>query len=71
MILYHGSSVKVEKPSISYSRIKTDFGKGFYTTPYREQAIERLRYEKPNLQYCFKNQETIDKFLTFNNSEEL
>jgi hypothetical protein len=160
MILYHGSSVSVEKPQISFSRTKTDFGQGFYTTPYREQAekwakrfkrfsnegvisefsfnensivsgeisvlefesysdewldfvtdcrkgiiienrydliigsvandkvfdaieayfngfyskekaIEKLRYEKPNLQYCFKSQRAIDEYLKFNKSEEL
>jgi hypothetical protein len=160
MILYHGSSVEVKKPDLVYSRIKTDFGTGFYTTPYREQAekwamrfkrseksgvvsayefsddilssgqikvlefdayseewldfvtecrkglitgdrydliigsvandkvfdaveayfngffdkekaIERLRYEKPNLQYCFKNNETIDKYLKFKGMEAL
>jgi hypothetical protein len=160
MILYHGSSVEVKKPNLTYSRIKTDFGKGFYTTPYREQAenwatrfkraeksgvittyefpndvlksdqikvlefdsysdewldfvtdcrkglitgdrydliigsvandkvfdaieayfngffdkekaIERLRYEKPNLQYCFKNEEIINEYLKFISAEVL
>jgi hypothetical protein len=160
MILYHGSSAAVEKPNLVYSRIKTDFGKGFYTTPYREQAvnwamrfkraeksgvvsayefdddviksgqievlefdsysdewldfvtdcrkglitgdrydliigsvandkvfdaieayfngfydkekaIERLRFEKPNLQYCFKNEDTINKYMKFKSAEVL
>ncbi len=30
--VYHGSSVPVEKPSLSYSEPGTDFGKGFYVT---------------------------------------
>jgi len=158
MILYHGSYLTVEKPDISFSRSNVDFGKGFYTTPIKEQAIswaqrfklkhgsavvsiyevneeriqkestmmkfdtysyewldfiinsrrgiivgnfdiviggvandkvfdtielflnglidkekaiERLRYDKPNIQYCFRNQATIDKFLTFVSSEIL
>ena len=157
MKLYHGSYTTVEKPDISFSRNNIDFGKGFYVTPIKEQAIKwslrfkarrkkaivsiyeididklkqdvkimefntysddwfdyiircrsgnasdnydviiggvandkvfdtiqlyidglidksesikRLRYEKPNIQYCFRNQHIIDKFLLFINSEE-
>jgi hypothetical protein len=159
MILYHGSYLSIEKPNLSYSRRNVDFGRGFYTTPIREQAIrwcerfkhshgqgvvsaykldeavmrkqvsilefdtysdewldfivacrrgenmgsafdviiggvandrvfdtieaffngfrtkqeaiQRLRYEKPNAQYCFKNQSVIDKYLRFSSSEAL
>jgi len=39
MILYHGSYIAVEKPDLSFSRNKTDFGKGFYLTPIKSQAI--------------------------------
>ena len=38
MILYHGSYCAIEKPDLTFSRDKLDFGKGFYLTPYREQA---------------------------------
>jgi hypothetical protein len=156
MILYHGSYAAVEKPDIAFSRNNLDFGKGFYTTPLGEQAVnwatrfkrkrgqsivssyefdknalshdtavltfdsysdewlefiiacrsgnaqsnydiviggiandkvfdtvqlyldglidksvslERLRYDKPNIQYCFCNQDTIDKYLKFIRSE--
>jgi len=156
MILYHGSYLSVKKPDISFSRDNVDFGRGFYTTPIKEQAvrwserfkrrygqsvvsaydidesalragvsvldfdtysdewldliiscrrgrniggydvitggvandkvfdtiqlfldglidktesIRRLRYEKPNIQYCFKTQPTIDKYLKFISSE--
>ena len=156
MILYHGSYLTVEKPDLSYSRINVDFGKGFYTTPIIEQAVnwalrfkrsanqgvvskyeyckneldhilvlqfdsysyewldfiiscrsgmvnenkydliiggvandkvfdtielinaglinkdealKRLRFEQPNIQYCFKNQHVIDQHLYFNSSE--
>ncbi|MCL2055133.1 MAG: DUF3990 domain-containing protein [Oscillospiraceae bacterium] len=157
MILYHGSYLTVEKPVLSFSRSNLDFGKGFYTTPIKEQAvswsarfkrnrgksmislyevdeyalrnstavlefkeysdewldfivscrrgkhtggydvviggvandkvfdtiqlfldelvskdeaIKRLRYEKPNIQYCFRRQAVIDGFLKFVSSEE-
>lgn len=38
MIVYHGSNVRVRKPSLRMSRKKTDFGRGFYTTTQKEQA---------------------------------
>ena len=38
MILYHGSFIVIKKPDLSYSREKTDFGKGFYLTPIKSQA---------------------------------
>lgn len=156
MKLYHGSYVAIEKPDISFSRENVDFGRGFYVTPIKEQAVswaqrfkcrdgqgvisvyeidasklkeeasildfdeysiswldfivlcrqggssgdydvvtggvandkvfntiqlfldglidkedslKRLRYEKPNMQYCFCNQEVINKYLTFISSE--
>lgn len=40
MIVYHGSYVEVVKPDISYSRDNVDFGKGFYITSIKEQAIK-------------------------------
>lgn len=47
MILYHGSYASVKKPDISFSRDNVDFGKGFYTTPIREQAISWvLRFKR-------------------------
>ena len=38
MILYHGSNLEIEKPDLAHSRENVDFGRGFYTTPIREQA---------------------------------
>lgn len=37
--LYHGSTVKVKKPSLRPGRSNADFGKGFYTTTNFEQAV--------------------------------
>ena len=162
MILYHGSYKAIEKPDLSFSRLRTDFGKGFYLTPIKtqalswsqrflrdrgtavisfydflskqedklpssikvlkfddhnlewlnfitacrlgkpadtdweliiggvandkvfdtlqlyfdslikaEDAIGRLKYSKPNLQYCFKSQTIIDNYLKFTESETL
>jgi hypothetical protein len=162
MILYHGSKTAIEKPDLSFSRLRTDFGRGFYLTPLKEQAVSwakrfykehgssvlslyeflpnpndklpagikilefdthnpewlnfitacrlgqtvdtewdlviggvandkvfdtlqlffdkligaeeaigRLRYSKPNIQYCFKTQSLIDEYLQFIDSEAL
>jgi hypothetical protein len=162
MMLYHGSYIYVEKPDLKVSRLHTDFGKGFYLTPLKPQAVSwserflrergsavvslyeflskpneklppdtkilefdthnlewlnyitacrlgkpvdakwdlviggvandkvfdtlqlyfdeligadeaigRLRYNKPNFQYCFKNQALIDEYLHYVGSEVL
>ena len=38
MILYHGSFLEIARPDLNHSRSNVDFGRGFYTTPIREQA---------------------------------
>lgn len=38
MIVYHGSTLIVDKPSISYSNRYLDFGIGFYVTEDKNQA---------------------------------
>ena len=35
----------------------------------KEETIKRLRYERPNLQICFRTQEAINRTLTFVGSE--
>lgn len=35
----------------------------------KNEALKRLRYEKPNLQICFRNQSIIDNYLHFERSE--
>ncbi len=39
MILYHTSTIPIERPDIVHSRDYLDFGKGFYLTTIREQAV--------------------------------
>lgn len=39
MRLYHASTVVIEKPDVLHSRNKLDFGRGFYLTSIREQAV--------------------------------
>ena len=38
MKLYHGSTMAVRQPSLTFGRSNADFGKGFYTTTQFEQA---------------------------------
>ena len=37
----------------------------------KNMAIQRLKYEKPNLQYCICSQEILDKYLIYQKSEVL
>jgi len=36
-----------------------------------QEAVGRMRYNKPNFQYCFKTQSLIDQYLQFTGSEVL
>lgn len=38
MLVYHGSTIKLEKPDLKLGRHNLDFGKGFYTTTLKKQA---------------------------------
>lgn len=156
MIVYHTSTVEISAPDICHSREGLDFGKGFYCTLIRQQAVtygqrfrlrgkpailneytldpeyvnsnfrkfdsydqewldfimanrqnlpvrpydiieggiaddkifrtidlylsgditktdalNRLRFEKPNHQICFRSQEAIDRYLHFSSSTKL
>lgn len=35
----------------------------------KTEAIKRLRYEKPNLQICFRTQAVLDRYVTFERSD--
>lgn len=37
----------------------------------KAEAIRRLRYERPNLQICFRTQKAIDRLLIYEGSERL
>ncbi|MDR1237593.1 MAG: DUF3990 domain-containing protein [Propionibacteriaceae bacterium] len=85
MILYHGSYIEVTEPDYWKGRARLDLIIGSvandlvfdeleaYFNGYSDKstAIEKLRYEEPNLQYCFANQKTIDEYLIFTGSEVL
>ena len=37
----------------------------------KKEAIRRLRYEKPNLQICFRTQKALDEYLYYEGSEQI
>ncbi len=54
MVVYHGSTIVVDKPIAAAGRERLDFGKGFYITDIKEQAeawakrMQRIR-QKPGI----------------------
>ena len=55
--VFHGSYTKIENPDLAFSRTALDFGRGFYVTPIREQAISWamrwLRRGRPAILNCY------------------
>lgn len=37
----------------------------------KKEAIRRLRYEKPNLQLCFRTQKALETYLHYEGSEQI
>lgn len=73
MILYHGSREIIKCPDLLHSR-KND--KVFNTVELyfdglidKVEAIKRLRFEKPNVQICFRTEQAL-AYLHFEGSEE-
>lgn len=66
MIVYHGSYCIVDRPNILFSRDALDFGKGFYITDIKEQAINwskrfKIKYNKAYLNNYELDLEEIKK----------
>ncbi|MEG2195746.1 MAG: DUF3990 domain-containing protein [Terrisporobacter sp.] len=62
MYVYHGSYCEIENPDLKYSRKNLDFGKGFYVTGLKEQAIKWAKIIKirNNENKCFLNEYNLD-----------
>ena len=56
-IVYHGSYTKIENIDLKYAKKTKDFGKGFYVTTDRKQAIKfaRLIAKRNRLTYGYLN----------------
>lgn len=55
MKIYHSSNSIVELPDIIHSRDNLDFGKGFYLTPNKEQAISYAQRFQRRMQNAWLN----------------
>ena len=69
--LYHGSNVEVVTPLVGVGRVNLDFGRGFYLTSIRKQAVDwaitiasrRGRYQKGVISEYRFDKETVKKIL--------
>lgn len=43
MIVFHGSYMNVARPEVGCGRVRVDFGRGFYVTHLRDQAVAWAR----------------------------
>lgn len=66
--LYHGSYIAVQTPFVGLGRKKVDFGQGFYLTKLHTQAKS---WATTIAERKGRNQEIIDKHLTFVSFETL
>jgi len=76
MMLYHGGLSVIETPDVALGRSNVDFGRGFYLTDIREQAIRWINRRKRqtsqkngflNIYEYFENSElNIKKFNGYN-----
>lgn len=48
IILYHGSSQIIEKPTLNKGKVYNDYGQGFYLTEFNDLAKERAVEENKN-----------------------
>lgn len=61
MILFHGSYTIVENPDLLHSRDDIDFGRAFYTTPIREQALSWCNRFKKEGKDAFLSKYLLDE----------
>jgi hypothetical protein len=71
MIIYHGSTVPVEKPTIRIGNSLLDFGAGFYTTTSEAQAEPwaRIKMRRENKSVGFVSAYEFDFELAQNSTE--
>lgn len=61
MTLYHASTICIEQPDVIHSRNKLDFGRGFYLTSIRSQAVRYAeRFTRRGLE-AFINEYELDE----------
>ena len=76
MIVYHGTTMEIKEPNVSFSKNYLDFGKGFYVTTYKEQAErwalrKALRLNKEAVVNIYElNENNNAKILNFETENE-
>lgn len=77
MIVYHGTTERIEKPDVKYSKKYLDFGSGFYLTTFEEQAKKwavrkSMRQEKTAIVNIYELEENLADYrvLTFEKENE-
>lgn len=77
MTVYHGSTEVVEKPDVKHSYRTLDFGRGFYVTTVREQAVRWARRKADILESdkaivnIYQMKDTVDGFSVKSFDEDL
>ena len=62
---YHGSTVIVNKPLVSYGRDNLDFGKGFYTTNILNPATKQKETMHDSRRYSFADEIRTNNFPSY------
>ena len=60
MILYHGTTVDIERIDFMKSKPNKDFGRAFYLSEDYNQALEMAQF---TFQYAFCTQRAIDQLI--------
>lgn len=71
MIVYHGSNIIVNLPDIEHSFRPLDFGKGFYVTTVREQALKEMKVYRDYDQIALMSQRAINQLLYYESFYEV
>lgn len=67
MILYHGSNTEIMEIDLSKCRPFKDFGRGFYLTSFKEQAVRMAE----NRAALYRGSPVITVFEVFDNIMEI
>ena len=75
MIVYHGSSEKIEKPDVKFSKKYLDFGRGFYLTSFENQAKKwairkGMRQNKPGIVNIYEMKDNWKDYKVLSFEEE-
>lgn len=75
MIVYHGTTVEIQNPDVTFSKKYLDFGKGFYLTTYQNQAEKwalrkSLRQKASAIVNVYEMSDNLTEFKVLSFAEE-